>query len=83
MNKNKKTALLMSLVLSAFIVAGCFAGCKPKDNGNKIRVCETARSIFYAPLYVAVNNGYFADEGLDVDVTTVQESIKNFSISGV
>ena len=46
MNKNKKTALLMSLVLSAFIVAGCFAGCKPKDNGNKIRVCETARSIF-------------------------------------
>ena len=74
MNKNKKSALLMSLVLSAFIVAGCFAGCKPKDNGNKIRVCETARSIFYAPLYVAVNNGYFADEGLDVDVTTVQGS---------
>ena len=35
---------------------------------NKVRVAEVTHSAFYAPLYVAVENGYFKDEGLDVEL---------------
>lgn len=31
---------------------------------------EVAHSIFYAPQYVAIENGYFEDEGLDVELIT-------------
>ena len=37
-----------------------------------MRVAETFRSIFYAPLAVAVDGGHFAAEGLDVDVVTAE-----------
>ena len=37
---------------------------------SRLRVAETFRSIFYAPLAVAVHGGHFAAEGLEVDVMT-------------
>ena len=42
-----------------------------KDNKNelkKIKVAEVAHSIFYAPQYAAINQGYFKDLGLDIDL---------------
>ncbi|MGM9834838.1 MAG: ABC transporter substrate-binding protein [Bacilli bacterium] len=42
-----------------------------KDNNNdltKITVAEVTHSVFYAPWYVALENGYFEDEGLDIEV---------------
>ena len=43
------------------------------DKDNKglttVRVAEVAHSIFYAPQYVAINNGYFKDYGIDIDLT--------------
>ncbi len=53
-------------VLCAVMIALplCMAtGCSDE---NRIRLCEVTHSIFYAPLYVALNNGYFEDRGLDV-----------------
>jgi len=37
-----------------------------------IKVSEVTRSIFYAPQYVAISNGYFKEEGLNLDLTTGQ-----------
>ncbi len=37
---------------------------------KKISVMEVTRSIFYAPQYVALNKGFFKDEGLEIDLTT-------------
>ena len=31
---------------------------------------EVAHSIFYAPLYVAIEEGYFAEEGIDMELVT-------------
>ncbi len=56
-------AAAVMLVMSFMLVA-----CK-KDGGNKVRVCEVTHSIFYAPLYVAINNGYFADYGIEIELT--------------
>lgn len=39
-----------------------------KKELTKIKVAEVAHSIFYAPQYAAINNGYFEDYGLDVEL---------------
>lgn len=43
-----------------------------KDNENKnlkkITVAEVAHTIFYAPQYAAISNGYFSDQGLDIEL---------------
>lgn len=43
------------------------------DNGKVlIKMNEVTRSVFYAPQYVAINNGYFKDYGIDIELTTGQ-----------
>lgn len=37
---------------------------------KKVRVAEVTRSIFYAPEYVAIEKGFFKEEGLDIELTT-------------
>ena len=41
---------------------------EPKQKLQKVKVAEVAHTIFYAPWYVAIEKGYFKDEGLDVEV---------------
>ena len=41
------------------------------DNSvKKITLCEVTHSIFYAPQYVAIENGYFEDEGIELTLVT-------------
>ena len=57
--------------LMAFGVVSLFAGCGEKENEmTKVTLNEVAHSIFYAPQYVALENGYFTQEGLDLDLVT-------------
>lgn len=37
---------------------------------TSVTLNEVAHSIFYAPMYVAIENGYFKDEGIDLTVHT-------------
>lgn len=37
-----------------------------------IRVNEVTRSVFYAPQYVAINNGYFEENGMNIELSTGQ-----------
>ncbi len=41
---------------------------KPKDNLETVRLAEVTHSAFYAPLYVAIENGYFQEQGIDIDL---------------
>jgi len=45
------------------------SACSSND-ATKIELAEVTRSIFYTPQYVAIEKGFFADEGLDVELTT-------------
>lgn len=57
--------------LMAFGVVSLFAGCGEKENEmTKVTLNEVAHSIFYAPQYVALENGYFTQEGIDLDLVT-------------
>ena len=57
--------------LMAFGVISLFAGCGEKeDEMAKVTLNEVAHSIFYAPQYVALENGYFTQEGIDLELVT-------------
>ncbi len=56
---------VMVLVLAGTLF---LPGCARKDSAVKITLNEVAHSIFYAPQYVAIEEGYFAEEGLDLEL---------------
>lgn len=60
---------LAIMLVSSFMLVGC-----GNDTNNKIRLNEVTHSIFYAPLYVAYNLGYFEDEGLEVTIESATGS---------
>lgn len=61
---------LVFLLLSA-LLACMLAGCKEKGRElTKVTLNEVAHSIFYAPQYVAIEQGYFEQEGIDLEVVT-------------
>ena len=63
-----KKLTICALALTLALSTGFLFGCGQKDY-NTIELNEVTHSIFYAPLYVAINNGYFEDEGLTVNLT--------------
>lgn len=56
------------LILTIFIIASIYIFNILKKDNNKIVVSEVTHSVFYTPWYVALENGYFKDEGLDIEV---------------
>jgi len=63
----KQSKRYIAIFLVTLMVASVFSGCGKKENGlTQITLSEVAHSIFYAPQYVAIENGYFKDEGIDL-----------------
>lgn len=57
----------IALCCLLFAVPFCFVGCS--KNENKIRVCEVTHSVFYAPLYIAINKGYFQEYDIEIELS--------------
>ncbi len=73
----KSTIKKLSVLLLTFVMLLTFFGCsKNKSNeieGNKVQkvtLNEVAHSIFYAPQYVAIEKGYFLEEGIELNLVT-------------
>ena len=49
---------------------------KSNDEMQTIRVSEVTRSVFYAPQYIAISEGSFEKNGLDIELTTGQGADK-------
>ena len=73
MQKLKKISILFVCLMFCFISSIAFVACGNND-ANKIRLNEVTHSIFYAPLYAALNLGYFKDEGLSVTLESATGS---------
>lgn len=58
--------LLLGLIVCGLFITGCD---KDENDLKKVRVAEVTHSVFYAPWYVALEEGYFEEEGLDIEVT--------------
>ena len=70
--KNKKWISLATAVVLAVtaLPLGVFAAKKDEAKLAKVTLNEVAHSIFYAPQYVAIEEGYFKDKGLDMTLIT-------------
>lgn len=68
----KKIFLLISglLVISLFVLVAVKVMRKNDADKDmtKLRVAEVTHSMFYAPWYVAIENGYFKEEGLEIEL---------------
>lgn len=61
-------SIIVGLCLIGMIAFVCFTGKKEENDLRKIRVAEVTHSPFYTPFYVAIENGYFKEEGLDIEL---------------
>jgi len=59
------------LVFFSTLMVLILAACGGKEELKTVKVGEVTRSIFYAPLYVAIEKGYFEEEGLKIDLSTI------------
>ncbi|MBS5938502.1 ABC transporter substrate-binding protein [Clostridium sp.] len=66
---------LIGVTTLSFIACGKPTKEEPKEL-TKIRLNEVVRSVFYAPMYVAINEGFFEEEGLEIDLSTGQGADK-------
>lgn len=65
--KKKLMVFFMLIALLLTTVVGCG---KASVTGTRVTLNEVAHSVFYAPMYVAFEKGYFIEEGLDVTLVT-------------
>lgn len=62
----KKTiGILLTLAMTLVLCAGCGQSGKL----TTVQLNEVTHSVFYAPQYVAMSQGFFEQEGLDVQLT--------------
>ncbi|MDV2686364.1 ABC transporter substrate-binding protein [Alkalihalophilus lindianensis] len=67
MKQLKRWLLLPLSMILLLAPLGCSFG---NDDQETVRVAEVTRSIFYAPLYAAMAQGYFSEEGIELELTT-------------
>lgn len=59
-------AISLMLVL-IFVIGIGLVGCQ-KNDLEKVRLVEVTHSLFYTPQYIALTQGFFEEEGLDVEI---------------
>ncbi|PWM25287.1 MAG: hypothetical protein DBX44_02690 [Oscillospiraceae bacterium] len=74
--KNRILTLALAVVLGLMLLPGCQQQTAETPALEKITVSEVARSVFYAPQYAAITQGFFAEEGLDIELITGQGADK-------
>ena len=74
----KKKLFYTILLIIIIIIIGIFIKNINKKEEKKdlqnIKVAEVTHSLFYTPFYVAIENGYFKDNGINIDLLLVSGS---------
>ncbi|MDF2676498.1 MAG: transporter substrate-binding protein [Bacillota bacterium] len=59
----------ISLLLVVLLVASLLGGCKQETKSQNVRLVEVTHSVFYSPMYVAIEKGFFEKNGVTVELT--------------
>src|SRR5699024_2383120 len=72
MDRERRSIMKALKYISVFsLLILLITACGVDDEGKtSIKLAEVTRSVFYAPQYVALEKGFFEDEGLDVTLQT-------------
>lgn len=72
MKQKFSTAIAACILTLTMLPYSVFAEASKAEEKNLTRITlnEVAHSIFYAPQYVAIENGYFEEEGLELELVT-------------
>ncbi len=65
----KKILTLVCALALCITSCFCFVACKDKSKKGVIRLNEVTHSVFYAPLYLAINLGFMEEEGITIEIT--------------
>lgn len=69
-------SLLIVMILGIFLgISGCSKQNTPQQL-TKIQLSEVTHSLFYAPQYVALSQGFFEEEGLEIELSNGQGADK-------
>lgn len=68
--RRKTLSLLIFTLLTGLILSGCSGKRDSSSKVTHVTLNEVAHSIFYAPQYVAIEKGYFKEEGIDLELVT-------------
>jgi NitT/TauT family transport system substrate-binding protein len=64
------------LILVLFGLSLAISGCSKQSELTKVKLSEVTHSVFYAPQYVALTQGFFKEEGLEIDLSNGQGADK-------
>ena len=59
---------ILAFILAVLMMVPALCACGKADKKTVVRLNEVTHSVFYAPQYVALSQGFFAEEGLQVEL---------------
>lgn len=62
------TGIILLLIGVITVLTMTFSTPKEDDNLTTINLAEVSHTIFYAPQYAAIQNGYFEEEGMEINL---------------
>lgn len=74
MKKIKLRFILLLVIGLVCMLTGC-----GQEKMSKITIAEVTHSVFYAPQYVAIEAGFFEEEGINVDLLLTQGADKTMA----
>ena len=66
--------IILVIVIAGIVIVNTRNSSQSSEEIKLIKVNEVTRSVFYAPQYVAINNGYFENRGIEIELTTRSRS---------
>lgn len=74
----KKLTKITAVIVLIGVLTMSFTSCTKDKSGEltKVKLNEVVRSVFYAPMYAAINKGFFEEEGLEIYLSTGQGADK-------